>query len=65
MRTAIKAERRIEFAMEFERFYDLVRWGDAGAVLAPLGYQAKNKYFPLPTAAIAANPKLVQNPDYP
>ena len=64
MRAAIKHERRVEFGMEFERFYDLVRWGDATSVLGGLGYQPKNRYFPLPTTAISANPKLVQNPDY-
>ncbi len=61
-RTAIKKERRVEFGMEMERFYDLVRWGDAGAVLS--GYQAKNEYYPIPTPALAGNPKLVQNPNY-
>lgn len=65
MRDAIKKERRVEFGMEFERFYDLVRWGDAESVLGPLGYQTKNRYFPLPSAAIGGNPNLVQNPDYP
>lgn len=65
MRAEIKKQRRAEFAMEFERFFDLVRWGDADAVLAPLGYQPKNKYYPIPTGAINANPNLVQNPDYP
>lgn len=65
MRDAIKKERRVEFGMEFERFYDLVRWGDAITVLGSLGYQDKNRYFPLPSAAIAGNPKLIQNPDYP
>ena len=65
MRAEIKKQRRAEFAMEFERFFDLVRWGDADAVLAPLGYQPKNKYYPIPTGAINANPNLVQNQDYP
>lgn len=64
MRAAIKHERRVEFGMEFERFYDLVRWGDAQSVLGGLGYQPKNHYFPLPSTALSANPKLVQNPDY-
>jgi hypothetical protein len=65
MRDAIKHERRIEFGMEQERFYDLVRWGDATAVLAPLGYQPRNQYFPIPTAALnAAGGKLTQNPNY-
>ncbi len=65
MRDAIKKERRAEFAMEYERFYDLVRWGDAPAVLGSLGYQPKHRYFPIPTAVLNANPKLVQNPDWP
>ena len=30
-------ERRLEMGMECERFFDLVRWGEAGTVL--------NKYF--------------------
>lgn len=65
MRTAIKQERRVEFGCEFERFWDLVRWGDAQSVLGSLGYQARNKWYPLPSQAIASNPNLVQNPDYP
>jgi starch-binding outer membrane protein, SusD/RagB family len=63
-RAAIKQERRVEFGMEMERFYDLVRWGDAPSVLGGLGYQAKNEYYPIPSSAIAGNPQLVQNPNY-
>ncbi|MFV0606529.1 MAG: RagB/SusD family nutrient uptake outer membrane protein [Niabella sp.] len=66
MRTAIKFERRIEFAMEGERFFDLVRWGDAVSVLGPLGYTNKNRYLPLPQPIIdQSQGKLIQNPDYP
>lgn len=66
MRTAIKFERRIEMAMEGERFFDLVRWGDAPAVLGSLGYQPRNKYLPLPQPVIdQSNGALKQNPDYP
>lgn len=64
MRDIIKQERRIEFAMEYERFFDLVRWGDAIEVLGPLGYQNRHRYFPIPTPALNANPKLTQNPDW-
>ena len=65
LRAAIKHERRIEFAMEFERFYDLVRWGDAPAVLGVKGYTDKNKYFPIPQEAIdKSQGVLVQNPNY-
>ena len=65
IRNAIKHERRVEFAIEFERFYDLVRWNDANVVLAPLGYTDRNKYFPIPQDAIdKSQGVLVQNPNY-
>jgi len=65
MRTAIKNERRWEFAMEGYRFYDLVRWGDAPAVLGPLGYTARNALYPIPQPAIdLSGGVLVQNPNY-
>ena len=65
MRTAIKNERRWEFAMEGYRFNDLVRWGDAQSVLGPLGYQPRNALYPIPQPAIdLSGTVLVQNPDY-
>jgi starch-binding outer membrane protein, SusD/RagB family len=65
MRAAIKRERRAEFGMEGERFFDLVRWGDAQAVLGPLGYQNRNRYYPIPQPAIDKSlGKLIQNPEY-
>ncbi|WP_228851334.1 RagB/SusD family nutrient uptake outer membrane protein [Aegicerativicinus sediminis] len=65
MRVAIKHERRVEFALEEYRFYDLVRWGDASTVLAPLGYEPRNALFPIPQEAIdQSGGVLVQNPDY-
>lgn len=65
MRTYIKQERRIEFAMEGERFYDLVRWGDAGATLGGKGYQTKHQYYPIPQIAInESGGVLKQNPNY-
>ena len=65
MRTIIKKERRSEFAMEFERFFDLVRWNDAITVLGPLGYQNKHRYYPIPNSALNGNSLLVQNPEWP
>jgi hypothetical protein len=63
MRTAIKNERRWEFAMEGYRFNDLVRWGDAGTVLAGLGYTAKCALYPIPQKALdLSGGKLLQNP---
>lgn len=65
MRTAIKNERRWEFALEGYRFYDLVRWGDAPSVLGGLGYQAKNALYPIPQPIIDQFlGKLTQNPNY-
>lgn len=66
MRDAIKKERRVEFGMEDVRFFDLVRWGDAVSVLGPLGYQHRNRYYPIPQLQIdKSGTVLVQNPDYP
>lgn len=65
MRTAIKKERRAEMGMEGERFFDLVRWGDAITVLGPLGYQNRNRYYPIPQPTIdKSGGKLIQNPEY-
>ena len=65
MRTAIKNERRFEFAMEGRRFYDLVRWGDAPAVLGALGYSNKARYYPIPQKAIdLSGGVLKQNPEW-
>lgn len=65
MRTAIKNERRWEFAMEGYRFYDLVRWGDAVSALGSLGYQPRNAWYPIPQPAIdLSGGVLVQNPNY-
>jgi hypothetical protein len=63
-RTIIKKERRSEFAMEGERFFDLVRWGDAETVLGSRGYTPCHKYYPIPQSAIdfAGSAILVQNP---
>jgi starch-binding outer membrane protein, SusD/RagB family len=65
MRDAIKRERRSELGLEGERFYDLVRWGDALAVLGPLGYQHKCRFYPIPQPAIdRSGGVLVQNPEW-
>lgn len=40
----IKDEKRAELAFENERFLDLVRWGDAPAVLANRGFNVYNFY---------------------
>lgn len=65
----VKMERRLELAMESERFLDLVRWGDAANVLNEYFDQEKyrcniyeganftankNEYLPIPYQQVAA-----------
>lgn len=65
MRTAIKNERRWEFAMEGIRFYDLVRWGDALSELGSLGYTNRCRFYPIPQKAIdLSGGVLIQNPEW-
>lgn len=65
LRTAIKHERRVEFGMEFERFYDLVRWGDALQILGPLGYTNRCRFYPIPNSVIQqSNGIITQNPEW-
>ena len=52
MRNIIKHERRVEFGVEGERFFDLVRWGDANNVLGSLGYTNKCRFYPIPQPTI-------------
>ncbi|MCQ6960750.1 RagB/SusD family nutrient uptake outer membrane protein [Mucilaginibacter aquariorum] len=79
-RKALRFERKLEFALEGERFFDLVRWGVAEDVLN--GYFQKEKtlrtylqnasfkkgrdeYFPIPQAQINFSGGLYkQNPGY-
>ncbi len=59
------AERRAELAMEEDRFFDLVRTGQAAQVLAGKGYvDGKNNVFPIPANQRQLNPNLEQNPGY-
>ncbi|WP_257883310.1 RagB/SusD family nutrient uptake outer membrane protein [Hymenobacter sp. DG01] len=59
---AIENERRVEFAFEADRWFDLVRTGRAGAVL---GVTDQRRWlFPLPFNDLVADPDLEQNPGY-
>lgn len=65
MRAAIKHERLVELALEGGRFFDLVRWGDAQAVLGSSGYQPKHALYPLPKPEVdKSDGVLKQNPNY-
>jgi hypothetical protein len=63
---AIKLERRLELAQEAQRYFDLIRWGDAGSVLGPLGFVAgKHEHYPIPQTEIDdSQGALIQNPAY-
>lgn len=69
LRTAIHFERRIELAMEYDRFFDLVRWGEAQATLTAAGKTnfsaSRDSLFPIPQAQIdLSKGVLTQNPGY-
>ncbi|SEW32753.1 RagB/SusD family nutrient uptake outer membrane protein [Chitinophaga arvensicola] len=60
--TAIWQERRLELAMEGDRFFDLVRTGKAATTIT--GFVAgKNELFPLPQREVEIS-SLTQNPGY-
>lgn len=59
---AIENERRVEFALEPHRWFDLVRTGRAPVVL---NLKDPNKYiFPIPGSELRVDPSLTQNPGY-
>ncbi len=77
---ALKTERRLEFALEGHRFFDLVRWGDANRVIKAYlkaesskkpyllnakFFVGKHEYQPIPQHEIdLSKGALVQNPGY-
>lgn len=73
---ALMKERRLELAMEGQRWYDLVRWGKVEEVMnslqsrdegrAPLGNLFNRNYYKLPISqsVLDQNPNLEQNPGY-
>lgn len=68
LRTAIWKERRVEMAFEHDRFFDLVRTGQAAAAFTIHGktfVTGKHEVFPLPQAFIdEAGGLSTQNPGY-
>ncbi len=62
LRQAIWDERRLELAMEGDRFFDLVRTGQAAAKIT--GFKVgKNEVFPIPQQEVDIS-GLTQNPGY-
>jgi len=69
LREAIRKERRIELAMEHDRFLDLVRWGISGTVMPNAGrpnfLASRDNLLPIPQAQIdLSKGVLTQNPGY-
>lgn len=69
LRDAIRQERRVELAMEHERFFDLVRWGIAQAALNAAGKPnfngSRDVLLPIPQTQIDLSAGvLTQNPGY-
>ncbi|MCY0969366.1 RagB/SusD family nutrient uptake outer membrane protein [Chryseobacterium wangxinyae] len=68
VRTAIWKERRLELAFEHDRWFDLVRTGQAQSALAANGKTfvvGKHEVFPLPQTFITeAKGRSAQNPNY-
>ncbi|PUZ24432.1 Starch-binding associating with outer membrane [Chitinophaga costaii] len=62
LQSDILAERRVEFALEPQRWYDLVRTKTAATAIS---LTDTTKYiFPIPYNDLAADPDLHQNPNY-
>ena len=68
VRNAIWKERRVELAMEHDRFFDLVRTGRAAQVMQAAGKNfvaGKNELLPVPSLQIQlSGGRLDQNPGY-
>ena len=69
LREAIRHERRIELAMEHDRFFDLVRWGTAGVAMAAAGktnfLESRDVWLPIPQTQIDLSKNvLTPNPGY-
>ena len=64
LRDAILRERRLEFALEGHRFFDLRRMLGPTAAAAFLGISEFRLYFPVPQRELDANTALTQNTGY-
>lgn len=66
LRTAIWNERRLELAMENDRYFDVIRQGRAKTVFGPKGWTAnKNEVWPIPyNEILLSGGKLSQNQGY-
>jgi starch-binding outer membrane protein, SusD/RagB family len=61
---AIWTQRRLELALEGDRFPDLVRTGQAMTVLALPSNRSFQLLYPVPSRELIVAPGLTQNPGY-
>jgi hypothetical protein len=61
---AVYAERRLELALEGDRFPDLVRTGRAMTVLGLPANRAFQLLYPIPSRELIVSSGLTQNPGY-
>ena len=66
LRLAIWNERHYELAMEFDRYFDVIRQGRGAEIFGPKGWKAgKNEVWPIPQTEIDLSAGvLTQNPGY-
>lgn len=71
LRTAIKHERRVEFAFEGTRYLDLLRWKDMKAAMVKAAvddpkrsFEEYQYWWPIPAQAILQNPALKKTAGY-
>ncbi|RCH55430.1 RagB/SusD family nutrient uptake outer membrane protein [Mucilaginibacter hurinus] len=66
LRLAIWHERHVELAMEFDRYFDVIRQGRAAEIFGPKGWKPnKNEVWPIPQNEIDLSAGvLTQNPGY-
>ena len=66
LRNLIYKERRLELAFEHDRWFDLVRTGQAQSVMTALGKQflPKHNLFPIPNTQLIQTPAMRQNLDW-
>ncbi|UGU16875.1 RagB/SusD family nutrient uptake outer membrane protein [Sinomicrobium kalidii] len=67
LRELIWKERRLELAFEHDRWFDLIRTGQAGEVMRALGKpfeEGKHELFPIPNDQLIQTPEMIQNPGW-
>ncbi len=67
LRKAIWAERRLELAFEHDRWFDLIRTGQANEVMTAHGKKfvtGKHELFPIPNTQLIDTPTMLQNPGW-